>query len=52
MDAECSGICHKTVDGKMGSLALESQLVSANKIKEIGYHFQYPNLEPALDDLL
>lgn len=46
------GFAIKLLMGEMGSLALESQLVSANKIKEIGYHFQYPNLEPALDDLL
>jgi len=46
------GFAIKMLMGEMGSLALESQLVSANKIKEIGYHFQYPNLEPALDDLL
>jgi len=46
------GFAIKLLMGEMGSLALESQLVSANKIKEIGYHFQYPNLDPALDDLL
>lgn len=42
----------KTLMGEMGTLPLESQLVSANKVKEMGYHFQFPNLEPALDDLL
>lgn len=42
----------KLILGEMGSLPVESQLVSANKIRQVGYHFQHPNLEPALDDLI
>ena len=38
--------------GKMGSLAFESQLVSAKKIEEEGYLFHYVNLEKAIEDLL
>jgi len=38
--------------GEMGTLVLESQLVSAQKIIEEGYHFRYVNLEKAIEDLL
>lgn len=41
----------KTVLGEMGSLAVDSQLVSAGKIREVGYRFKYPKLEAALNDL-
>src|SRR5690606_27524216 len=33
----------KTVLGEMGSLPLESQLISSNKLKKVGYVFKYPN---------
>jgi len=42
----------KLLLGEMGALALESQLVSAKKILASGYHFQYVNLEKAIEDLL
>jgi len=38
--------------GEMADIALESQLVSAEKIQENGYQFKYVNLENALDNLL
>lgn len=42
----------KLVLGEMSSVVLESQLVSAEKIMDSGYHFQYVNLENALEDLI
>ncbi len=42
----------RLVLGKRASLALESQLVSAEKIQESGYNFEYVNPENALSDLL
>ena len=38
--------------GKMATIALESQLVSAEKILNEGFQFQFVNIENALDDLL
>jgi len=38
--------------GEMGSIALESQLVSSEKIVKEGFQFQFVNLENALEDLL
>ncbi|MAO08869.1 MAG: TIGR01777 family protein [Alteromonas sp.] len=38
--------------GSMSQIVLESQLVSAEKIQEAGFEFQYVNLENALNDLL
>lgn len=46
------GFMVKLLLGEMGTLALESQLVSAQKIIEEGYHFRYVNLEKAIEDLL
>ncbi|MEM7086354.1 MAG: TIGR01777 family oxidoreductase [Bacteroidota bacterium] len=42
----------KLLLGEMGSLALESQLVGAQKIEAEGYLFHYVNFEKAIDDLL
>lgn len=38
--------------GEMHILLFESQRVSSKKIEEQGYHFEYSNLQPALEDLL
>jgi len=38
--------------GEMHQLLYESQRVSSKKIEQKGFHFKYPNLEPALKDLL
>lgn len=42
----------KALLGEMSDLVLESQLVSSNKIKKLGYPFYYYNVEAALEDLL
>lgn len=42
----------KMILGERSDLVLESQLVSADKIMEEGYKFQYVNFESALKDLL
>ncbi|CAM3444909.1 TIGR01777 family oxidoreductase [Aequorivita lipolytica] len=42
----------KMVLGEMSVLVLEGQLVSSQKIEQLGYHFKYYNLENALQDLL
>ncbi len=42
----------KILLGEMSSIVLQSQKVSANKVLEAGFVFSYPNLEPALQDLL
>ena len=42
----------KLMLGEMSDLVLESQLVSAKKIRESGYRFHYVNLEMAIADLL
>lgn len=42
----------KIVLGEMAVLVLEGQLVSSQKIEQLGYHFKYYNLETALQDLL
>jgi len=46
------GFMIKLLLGEMGTLVLESQLVSSQKIIEEGYHFRYVNLEKAIEDLL
>ena len=38
--------------GEMHQLLFESQRVSSAKIEDAGFNFNYPNLEPALQDLL
>lgn len=42
----------KMLLGEMSVLVLEGQLVSSNKIEQLGYQFKYYNLENALQDLL
>lgn len=43
----------KTVFGQMGEeTVLASQRVLAARIKEAGYHFQFSNIKPALENLL
>ncbi|MBX2827992.1 MAG: TIGR01777 family oxidoreductase [Flavobacteriaceae bacterium] len=42
----------KLMLGEMSDLVLESQLVSAEKLENAGYSFQFVNLENALNDLL
>lgn len=42
----------KLVLGEMHILLFESQRVSSKKIEENGYHFEYSNLQPALEELL
>lgn len=42
----------KLLLGEMGSIALESQLVSSEKIVKEGFQFQFVNVENALEDLL
>ena len=38
--------------GEMHILLFESQRVSSQKTEEEGFHFKYPNLKPALEDIL
>lgn len=42
----------RIVLGEMADLVLEGQLVSPQKIKELGYSFEFYNIEKALNDLL
>ncbi|NND63223.1 MAG: TIGR01777 family protein [Flavobacteriaceae bacterium] len=42
----------KLILGEMSALVLESQLVSAQKIEDSGYKFNYVNLERAIEELL
>ncbi|MEO1030604.1 MAG: TIGR01777 family oxidoreductase [Bacteroidota bacterium] len=42
----------KLVLGEMHMLLFESQRVSSQKIEHKGFHFNYANLRPALEDLL
>jgi uncharacterized protein (TIGR01777 family) len=42
----------KLIMGERSRLALDSQRVCASKIQEEGFSFDYPNLVPALEDLL
>lgn len=42
----------KIMLGDMATIVLESQQVSARKIKEEGYTFKYPTIEEAIDNLL
>ncbi|MEO6347763.1 MAG: TIGR01777 family oxidoreductase [Aquaticitalea sp.] len=42
----------KLVLGEMHILLFESQRVCSKKIEENGYHFEYSNLQPALEDIL
>ena len=41
----------KLILGEMSTLLLSSQKVSAEKIKNAGFHFKFPTLEPALENL-
>jgi hypothetical protein len=38
--------------GEMASIVLGSQLVSSKKMQSMGFQFNYPQLKPALADLL
>ena len=38
--------------GEMSTLVLESQRVSSKKVEQLGFHFKYHQLKPALEDLL
>lgn len=42
----------KLLLGEMAAIAVESQLVSAQKMEAAGYRFRYVNLEKAIEDLL
>ena len=42
----------KCILGDMHILLYESQRVCSNKIRESGFNFTYPNVQPALDELL
>ena len=42
----------KLILGEMHIILFESQRVSSKKIEENGYHFEYSNLQPALDNIL
>lgn len=42
----------KLILGEMAILVVEGQLVSSHKIEELGYGFQFYNIESALQDLL
>ncbi|WP_411894687.1 TIGR01777 family oxidoreductase [Winogradskyella sp. A2] len=42
----------KLILGEMHILLFESQRVSSQKIESKGFHFEYANLNPALEDLL
>lgn len=42
----------KLVLGEMHMLLFESQRVSSGKIEEEGFEFQFPNLKPALQDII
>lgn len=42
----------KLLLGEMSVLVLEGQLVSSQKVEQLGYHFKFYNLENALQDLL
>ncbi len=42
----------KMLLGEMAVLVLEGQLVSSQKIEQLGYHFEFYNLETTLQDLL
>lgn len=46
------GIGLRIILGEMADLVLEGQLVSPKKIKELGYSFEFYNIEMALQDLL
>lgn len=41
----------KIILGEMSQLALDSQRVSSQKIQNLGFHFQYPDLSGALSQL-
>lgn len=38
--------------GEMHILLFESQRVSSQKIETAGFNFKYPNLKPAIENLL
>lgn len=42
----------KTFMGEMSEVALSSQLVASKKIEQMGYKFEYNNINKALEDLL
>lgn len=42
----------ETALGEMSTVLLESQRVSSKKVEAEGYHFLFPNLHPALENLL
>lgn len=42
----------KTFGGEMSEIALSSQLVESKKIEQMGYKFDYTNINKALEDLL
>lgn len=42
----------KLILGEMSSIALEGSAVSAQKIQNAGFQFKFPELEPALKDLI
>lgn len=42
----------KCILGDMHILLYESQRVCSNKIRESGFNFTYPNVQPALDEIL
>lgn len=45
-------IALKTLLGEVSSLVLDGRPVSSEKLRELGYEFRWPRLEPALHDLL
>lgn len=42
----------KIILGEMSQLPLSSQLVESKKLKKMGYHFRYANINKALENLL
>ena len=42
----------KLLFGEMSSVLLDSQWVSPKKAQELGFHFTYPHLTPALEEIL
>jgi NAD dependent epimerase/dehydratase family enzyme len=42
----------RIIFGEKASVLLEGSRVSADRIVEAGYAFKYPNLKPALENLL
>lgn len=46
------GFVMRMILGEMSTLVLESQRVSSKKAEQLGFHFKYHQLKPALEDLL